>query len=381
MPNPPIVIREMPGLSLGSYEENLQRAPDWMSTIDATIGFDTASFTLRGSKLYLEDWFTNGLGRQVTRYASDGQFTIWQGFVNKMTLIEPGTRSSLSLEGIVNKDRAKYVLVDPTTTPPTLSATATQTANGQDIDSQARYGIHEAVISVGETTAALATQKRDQHLQRLAWPQADDSFDTQQTDDLRIEVECKGFAHTLAWQIYNQIVTSGTVNINAMISAILTAAGQFIATPYVLDTNTAQVPQYIQDDRFALDILKALVSLGDASNNRWVMPVLEERIFYYRQARTTVDYFRRVSDSRQTVRDISGRELPPWEVRPDHWLRTTDIFPFTMGDPTTLQRDPQVRYIEQVTWSEPNGLAMFGSQKYQTENLLAAGALPGVGVI
>lgn len=377
----PIIARQGAVLTLGSFEENLRHFSDWTSTIDATIGFDTASFTLHGTKLYLEDWFTNGLGRRIQRYEPKGGFSIWEGFVNKMTLVEPGTRSSLSLDGIVNKDRAKYVLVDPTTTPPTISATATQTANGQDTDSQARYGIHEGVISVGETTAALATQKRDQHLQRLAWPQADDSFDTQQTDDLRIEVECKGFAHTLAWQIYNQTVNSGTVNIDAMISAILTAAGQFIATPYVLDTNTAQVPQYIQDDRFALDILKALVSLGDASNNRWVMPVLEERIFYYRQARTTVDYFRRVSDSRQTVRNISGRELPPWEVRPDHWLRTTDIFPFTMGDPSSLQRDPQVRYIESVTWSEPNGLAMFGSQKYQTENLLAAGALPGVGVI
>lgn len=380
MPELPIVAREMPALSLGTFEENLRHFSDWTSTIDATLGFDTANFTLRGSKLYLEDWFSNGLGRLITRYAPDGQFTVWQGFVNRMTLIEPGTRSSISLAGMANQVRAKYVLVDPATNPPTISTTPTQTANGTDADSQSRYGIHEEVIAIGETTAALATQKRDQHLQRLAWPLADDSFDTRQTDDLRLEVECQGFAHTLAWRIYNQIVNSGTVNISTMLGDVLTLVGQFIAT-LVADTNTAQVPQYIQDDRYALDILKGLVSLGDASNNRWIMPVLEDRTLYYRQARTTVDYYRRVSDNRQTVREKSGRELPPWEVRPDHWLRTTDIFPISAGDPTTLQRDPQVRYIEQVTWSEPHGLAMYGSQKYVTENLLAAGAVPGLGVV
>lgn len=376
-----LTAENMPVVSgVGTFAENIEHFSDWSSTIDAVLGFDTASFTLRGSKLYLEEWFANGLGRQITRYAPDGAFMVWQGFVNQMTLVEPGNSSTISLEGIANSVQAKFTCVETSVNPPVVSLAPTLTSAATDADSITQYGTHEEIISVGETTAVLAEQKRDQHLTRLSWPLADDQFDTQQTGDLSLQVSCKGWGHSLAWRIYNQTTNSGTANANTVISDIITAVGDFILSTH-LSANATQIPQYLDDDRTALDIMRGIVSVGDASNNRWVMPVLEERALYYKQAASTVEYYRRVSDNRQAVREKSGHILPPWEVRPDRWIRTTDIFPITAGDPASLNRDKQTRYIEKVTWSEPYGLAMFGNQATFSRNLLAKNSLPGYRVV
>ena len=158
---------------------------------------------------------------------------------------------------------------------------------------------------------------------------------------------------------------------------ILTAVAEFIDT-LVTDTNTTQIPIYHQDSMAALDLLKAIASVGDASNNRWVMPVLENRTLYYRQAATTVGYYRRLADNKMSITNKDGRQLPPWEVRPDNWLRITDLYPFRASDPASLQQDPQVKYVERVEYSEPWGLTIFGSQRSSVQVNTAALSAMGV---
>ena len=374
------IAREMPGLSLPAFVDNLDpnHVTGWYSSVDATLGFKSASFSLYGNKNYLEDWFFNGLGRQITRYAPDGQFTIWDGFVNSMTLYEPGLRSIITLDGLANSVQAQYASMDTTTNPPTTTILPTLTAAGTDTDSIARYGTHSEIVNAGQVPATLATQIRDQQLQRLAWPQPDDTADSEQKD-LRLDFQCRGWGYSLAWRIYNQTTNSGAQNANVEVSDILTLVGQFIATS-VFATNATQIPKYHQDSQRALDLILAILAVGDSSNNRWIAPVLEARTLYYRQARTSVDYYRRIADNSLAVYEKSGRKLPPWEVRPDHWLRLTDLYPFKANDPVLLQSDPQVKYVEEVIYSEPYGLQLLGAQRNRLAALQAAQSLLGVRV-
>jgi hypothetical protein len=66
-----------------------------------------------------------------------------------------------------------------------------------------------------------------------------------------------------------------------------------------------------------------------------------------------------------------GRELPFWEVRPNRWLRTTDIQGFA-AIPTNIVDDRSAMYIERVDWNEDqNSITLTGSTKDKIQTYVA----------
>ena len=345
--------------SLTTYRKD-HEVFNWSHKITATNGFDSAIFDLVLSNDEMEQFFDDGLGRMVTRYSEDGNTVIWQGYINSMTLTQPGSRSGLSLDNMFNLVGVKYTQINSGLNPPGESSE--RTTKVQDTDSQDKYGIKQITYSppVEKLKQTVAEQMRDTFLEQYREPRRSASVVTRASEP-RLHIKCKGYKHTLSWIIYRQVVGTGDKNANLIIADMLSYGGQFINSSE-LDTNTSQVHKYYNDAFTILELVDNIAGLGDSSDNRWVAYVKENRTFVYELASTAIKYFRRLSDPTQSIYDAMGRKVPYWEIQPNAWIKTTDIQPFIV-DPTALQDNPQLMYIESVDWSENNNsLSMTGSR-------------------
>ena len=313
----------------------------------------------------------------ATRYSFDGNSIVWQGFINDMELIQPGMSMRRSLDEMYNQEAVRYTPIDTTTNPPTESA-ETSTAVVNDTDSQNRYGIKQTVFqppSMNRLTAGDASQLANTILGQYKQPRRSATISSG-SDNPRLVVNCKGFMWTLDWRIYNQTANSSTDNASTILAAVITAVGSQIAAATNITTNNTAVQKYFNRDDTAFNVIQWIASLGDASYNRWVANVLENRIINYQQAATTITYFRRLVDNRQDIFDYQNRRVPYWEIRPDSWVRTSDVYPHNIT-PGNLIDDVQSVYIESVDFREPDSLTLNGSTGDKLQVILARQANRG----
>ena len=334
-----------------SFYERLDVEKEGYS-ITFDVGFDKASFILRGNTEYLRAWFKAGLVRDVVWIAPDGR-KAWNGYVNKMTMTIGASRRTRSLADLANRIYYVYTVLDTSTSPPTAGEQTTITSN--DTDSQDVYGIKAATISGGETAAATATTNAAALLDKRArvWEDGSDSFGSSGAPSLKIDM--LGYAWMMDWFNYSNS-SSGTVTRDALIKLIAAAdPNGILSTDYTnVDANSDTLRQYHNGDRTAWSLIKKDCNAG-TGGVRWVAGTYEDRKLHYKQAEGIDSNGDELSGNKHTVItrsiydagerffDAAGRELRPWHIRPDRLVRTTG-----------LSRDPQ--YIKQVTYSAPVGL-------------------------
>jgi len=369
-------ISTNPVFTLGSTIEKDYLISNWRHTITATVGFDTASFNLVAPKIDLEEMFFEGCGRRVKRYTPDGNSVIWDGYIAEMVLNEPGLQMRISLREMANGIVVRYIPTDPTTNPPTYGA-ETWTTPVDNAISQAKYGVKQKVFvpPSNKLTNANAVQFANTLLTHYRMPIRSSTI-ISRSGEPSLQISCNGYMHTLDWQTYIQEALSGADNANIILSTIVSATNQGFIASQDFDTNTTQVQKYFSNFDTGYDLVQLISSFGDASFNRWLAYVLEDRILHYKPISTTVDYFRRAEDARQEIHAPDGRVIPYWEVRPNHWIRTADMFPHTLS-PANLKDDFQVMFIESVEWTEPDGLMLSGSPGDNLQVILARMAAQG----
>jgi len=368
-------ISTNPVFKLGSTIEKDFFVANWRHKITATVGFDTASFNLVASKIDLEEMFFEGCGRRVTRYTPDGSGVVWDGYISEMILNEPGLQIRINLREMVNGIIVRYTPTDPTTNPPTYG-TEWWAGPVNDVISQNKYGIKQKLFvpPANKLTVVDAEQFANTLLTHYRMPIRSSAISSGEGKP-SLQVMCEGYAHTLDWHTYNQYTLSGTDNASTIMSTIAGNAQGFIPSQD-FDTNTTQVQKYFLNFDTVYYLVQLIASFGDASFNRWLAYVLEDRVLHYKPASTTVDYFRRIEDTRQEIRDASGRVVPYWEVRPNHWIRTADIFPHALT-PASLKDDFRTMFIESVEWAEPDRLTMSGSPGDNLQVIMARMAAQG----
>jgi len=64
------------------------------------------------------------------------------------------------------------------------------------------------------------------------------------------------------------------------------------------------------------------------------------------------DYFFDAWDPEQRIVDAMDRELQPWEVEPDHWMKITGLVLPTSETYESFDEDPEMAYTESTSWSE-----------------------------
>jgi len=275
-----IVLTENPVTTYDTFHLNLPRTR--VSNIRTTKrdmgGYWEASFQIiPESREEAQALLANILGRQVQIFHDYGDLA-WEGMVNTVEM-ETGTSTLInSLNDMGNKVWCRYTAIG--------GASVSRSTVYQNATSQAKYGIKDFVLSGGEINSASADQYAKLYRDWNYWPRPNlQQINTEgQVLDLpRLTVKCIGYIRAFDWRVYNQTVLTGTATIQVVMTAIVTACGQFVADT-VIEPNNTLVTQEYDADRKALDIMESLASLGDSDGYAWLMGMTVGRLFYLTQA-------------------------------------------------------------------------------------------------
>lgn len=341
--------------------------------IEANGGYKSASLSLTGEELAWEDWFENGLARDITVY-DDAHQVIFEGFVNQVGLRLGGRSLERGpLMDIANRVSVVYSTVDTSTDPPTMGNRAV-TAVVNDTASQAKYGILEEIYSVSGCTAVDAVAIRDTFLAEHKQPETSESLDISGSSNPSIDLGILGYGAYLDKYTYTSTGT-GTTPLSTRLAAVIAADPNGLFRTSIA-SNTLAVPAYDSDGRRAREILDSLVSMGDAASNRYTLGVYKNRTVTYAQVPTNFDYQFRLSKG--TLETFGGGKIHPWTVLPGKWLFYPDFLPGRGTPPASaLRGDPRALFIESVSFSAPYGLSINGGKVRRLPSLLAKLGLGG----
>lgn len=340
-----------------------------------TEGYKRASFTLSGDQIDVEDWFENGLFRDVVAY-NDANGVIYNGFVNKVTIVVGGrslTRGPMI--DIVNRLSVSYTPLDTTTNPP-VRGNKTKTALANDTVSQARYGILQDIYNGGDCTDADALIIRDSQLEELRDPETSEMLSLQGGVP-SVSVECLGYYAFLDKYIYTNS-TTGTVALSTKLQNVLTASPNAIfSTNYEkITSNTLAVAANEIEDRKAWDVIKGELAKGDASNNRYTFGIYKNRQAIYAPMPTAFAYQFQLANS--VLELYGGGEMMPWDVQSGKWLFYTDFLTGKSRPITDLRKDPRALFIESASFTAPYGLSLNGGKVRTSQQIMARLGLGGV---
>jgi hypothetical protein len=243
------------------------------------------------------------------------------------------------------------------------------------VGSQAKYGVKEMSIQATPHYAADVTHKEvigDVLAVVAAYPQA--SVAPAIPGDALLQIEAMGLQYYVwDWAGYkNSSTNTDDPSASFQRAAIRTdvSAGPNAAAIYetasaagaghhnaLVQTNAAyQMPRGSSGGMTILEYLRSIVEAGDGVN-RWVFGITlpdvntGTRRAYYKQATTDVVYTSRALGDAGLIRDVYGRPVRPWTVRPDAGIRINDILTGWSGGAD----DPRVNYIETVKYDGTTG--------------------------
>lgn len=364
-----------PLVQTGSYLGSF--SPDaYNHTLIALGGYWDASINVSLSQSAIEEWLERGLGRHVEVFNDEDEL-VFEGFVNLVSANIGG----LSVErgellNIGNQASLTYGTIDTSTSPPTLGIRIT-TDNANNTDSQNKYGTIKKNLSTGGSTSTIAEQLRDTYLNEFGDPETKQQLNTQ-GGNLSLSLQVLGYIHWSKVYTYSS-TTTGTQNLSAKIQAVLGAEqnGLFSTDYSGITTNTIAVPVYENDNKTGWDLLTALTTLGDSSDNRYILGMYKDRKVAYEAIPTEIEYQRRLSAGRMET--ITGREIKPYNILPGKWLFIPDFMIGRTLDTSSLRTDPRAIFIESVTYSAPYGLTIQGGKTDSIKQKLAKLGLAGIG--
>lgn len=343
-------------------------------TISAVGGFDTAQFTLKGDRDYLDDWFQDGLMRRIEAQNPEG-IQIWEGYVSRMRYTVGTLVKTKTVDNMFNRVYVRFAPLDFSVFPPIASPPQTWTFD--DADSQARYGIKSLVVPGGERVPSTVYDWGRTILKNRKDVQIGEAINTSGQDSLLIDFECRGYWHALKWIPYINEVAGSVQGHQAIEEALRYFNSQNqgwlpMNFPW-MDYQYRSVRRGSDSLQSCYEYINNIILEGGAGGERWVGGFYQDRKFVYKQAEDILglygvhlDLFRTLSDRAQFVYDsATGVEVKPWDMVPDRILGTVD----DIGDNM---------YIEQMTFREPYGLQLVGGDDERLAVFLKQRGLPGV---
>lgn len=344
--------------------------------ITCGYGFDTMSCSCAASIEEADWWLANACGGHVI-VRDEAGISVWEGRVDSVGVSLGGlaiTRGPLT--ETANRCVVTYQLLDTTSNE---GGEQKRTNAADNADAQARYGIQYQILSAGAVSTAYAEQIRDAYVALNAWPRTPKDL-TLGAGEVGLSLTCKGYAHWLNYP-YRLANASGVVAVSAKIAAVLAAdPNGFFGGANQIATNALPVQALEDQDRTASEIIADLVGLGDASYNRYLFGIWEERVVRYEAAPMTFTYQQRGDDPRQMVEDTAGNAIQPWAVRPGKWLLFTNLLPGALVA-QSLANEPEAErsmFIESVQYSAPNGLRLQGGVVNSLRQALAQWGVTGI---
>lgn len=354
---------------------------NYTHTITAVGGYDSAGFSIRGTRDYLQDWFDDGLMRRVCLINPEGIIS-WEGFVSRMTFNNGNSPETKSIEPLYNRIYMRYAPLDLSVFPPVASDPITLILD--NIASQIKYGIKAGTISGGERAASTAYEWATTVLEYSSAENSlhGETVNTSGGGEMSLEVECKGYYHTLKWIPYICTKT-GYIQANQVIQEILEYYNLinqgWISQDFGwIDWNFRTARRGRNELKSCWDeILDIIKEGGKGDTERWVGGLYQNRQMIYKAAEdylglyaTYEEVYRSMSDPAQFIFDsATGTEIKPWDMVPDRIFKTVDA---------RAGSEAYLKYIEQVVFTEPYGLQLVGGDDMRLDVFLAQRGLSSI---
>jgi hypothetical protein len=236
-------------------------------------------------------------------------------------------------------------------------AGSAETSWATNEDSVDQFYTREHIVTASEMPDWKAEDLRDIHLSEFAWPRSrmvgGVTIEAQRVDDTEdsLSMIVLGFWNTLGW-------THCTTNITGTATSIIERA---VSNSDFL--TEGRIDQNDQPNKFNCnsipmtwgEIVESVIESGDLDENIWQGGVYAGRKMRFEQAPTTVEYYLRGG---QLV-DKGGVPVIPSLLEPGFLLRNADA-PTGYQPPGTsnVWDDPQVAYVDAVTFEAPNRLRL-----------------------
>jgi len=342
-----------------------------------------ASLTFNADISLADDWLCNGLGRRITVYNRAG-LPCFAGIVNLITINTGSiTRSRGPLLDIGNRVSVIYTPVF-ISDDSVVNGVTTITTIEENFDSQERYGIIEKVLSAGSVVEADAYMLRDQFLKDNSMPVTYTTITTGNAGNTAVVLDIVGLVQFLGAYIYENYginFVSASEKIRQIFSLepndIFDREAIGSSLLHNIDENPYLLPEVEIQNRYALNIIKEIASLGDASDNRWIYGVDSNRQFYYKQVVEEINYALYVTDNVQSVMHIQTKNIVyPYDLEPGKFILLSDTN--TAGvNPEDLLGSPYSFFIESVNYTAPNMVVVNSGRLNKTDQLIAKLTMSG----
>ena len=230
-------------------------------------GLHSVRFSMYGRLTTMKEMFERALGRwvEVWGYGLELEF---EGIITEVVFNLPPDRFTNSLEPVANKGVMRADL--------NADGVVDRSNILQNAASQEQYPISQLVMGGGQVQGlTVADQTIQQYLDTRAFPRPSLQLGGA-SGPVHLEIFARGFIWTLARQVYNQILLTGSQSMSAEVRDILDSGVAEYVARHVREANTTPVTKEHDADRRPLDIITDMARLGDANNNRW-LPAMKGR--------------------------------------------------------------------------------------------------------
>lgn len=354
---------------------------DYSHIISASGGYISANFTLMCNQVTAENWLQYGLGRHIIVH-SPSLDIVWEGFVNEFTInFGAITYQRGPLTNVGNRVSATYTeLIEyPDGTVEPVSGVTSETIIVNDETGQAKFGIWEKVLNIGEAFPADAEYIRDLYLVENSYPEGNPTINvSSKSENISIRITCRGYIDWLSY-VYNDDAENQYVYCSELIKTILGADPNSIFSTYYdrIDENLVLHATYINENKTAKTIIDDILTLGGGSDDRWTFGVYSNRKVVYSAIPLDIEYVYHKTDREQQIETLANEVIQPWAVRPCKWVAIPSFlssFDYKMGG---LRNDPRVFFAEEVNFTAPDQVTISGAKIRRLDQYMAKLGLRG----
>lgn len=309
-------------------------------------GYKAASVQARGDEYALRR-VAGWLGYRL--YIDDGEGrTVWAGMVDDVTLHLGARVLSLNFRNMYNSLQVQYQAL---ASGGSGTGVATLTSAATHAVSIANYGTRSLMVSGYDVyTQAAAEQKRDQMLAYYALPRV--QRDNYGRGGYYAEIRASGLWSTLNW-LYYANASTGNIVTSTQLSAIITAAGQFIEETRIINASGISTNEYRDGQGRAGDECTQLLDIGTTNNRRLLasLDIYDRLTIYEEPARAASDW--RI-DAEGRIRDNYGVVQPPWTLPGvGKWIADGDGLTSSLD--SALLADPAAFFCEAGEYDAASG--------------------------
>jgi hypothetical protein len=344
-----------------------QEISAYSHTLGMDWGYLTADIELRMHRNDLEQWYYDGLGRDI-KILNEGGIVVFRGFVNLISMDIGGISASVGpLVDVANRVLATYtarLILDNFI----MDAGQTETVFVEDLPSQARYGIWEKTIQAGncfvnpDTGYNEAEFARDAYLMQYKMPQTNFTVVPNAQESGVIRIQIVGYQEWLKAYIYQDRIFGGASPVTQTVTAKIIAAlatdpnGLISTVMSGIKANAALKVDQENQYRSAYAVIEDAVKVGDGTN-LWRFFIDDNLVPFFEAVSTAIKYAYHLVENRQVVFDyFTNTVVQPYDVQAGMVIYLADWLVGEYGSPGMLGEDPRVALINQVRFSAPNSL-------------------------